>query len=182
MRYRVAFAKRFESDGRESATDPTAAVDVLLADGVVADKALVERLEPFAQHSQETLDEDDAFLASAAPEVWEYDVVDERAGEFEDALRNAETVIEFDVLDKDTTESSEVSDVALSDSNPFAVQENGSSVRAGGEGANDLTILTEDDRRLGLTNRGPSPDRNGKPANRTDPSSTLRRPKSRKRA
>lgn len=65
MRYRVAFEKRLQSDGHESPIDPTALLDEELADGVVAEKVFVERLEPDAQHSQETLDEDDAFLALA---------------------------------------------------------------------------------------------------------------------
>jgi hypothetical protein len=40
-----------------------------------------------ARHPQETLDEDDAFLGSAVPEVWECEVVNERKDEFEDGLR-----------------------------------------------------------------------------------------------
>jgi hypothetical protein len=77
MRYRVAFTRE------DSTMRPSAELDMNLSDGVVAEKVLVEELESDAQHSQEELDEDDSFLGSAAAEVWEYDVVDVRAQEFE---------------------------------------------------------------------------------------------------
>ena len=60
-----------------------------LPDGVVVEKNFVERLESMAQHSQEVLDEDDAFLGRAGTEVWEYEIVNDRASEFEDALKNS---------------------------------------------------------------------------------------------
>ena len=63
MRYRVTFAKRFESDGEASRIDPTKFLD--LPEGVVQEKDIVETLEPESMHSQEVMDEDDAFLASA---------------------------------------------------------------------------------------------------------------------
>ena len=44
MTYRVTFAKRFEPDGQASALDPTAELDVYLADGIVLDKVFVQRL------------------------------------------------------------------------------------------------------------------------------------------
>ena len=69
------------------------------ADGVVAEKSFVERLESQAEHSQEVLDEDDAFLGLAATEVWEYDVADGRDQEFRDALVNSQMVIEFEELE-----------------------------------------------------------------------------------
>ena len=72
MTYRVAFAKRFQSDGTESALDPSSELDIDIPDGVVASKEMVERFEPSAQHSQEVLDEDDAFLGLASAEVCEY--------------------------------------------------------------------------------------------------------------
>lgn len=82
----------------------------MLPEGVVADKIFVERLEPQAQHSQGVLDEDDAFLGSAAPELWEYDVVDERAPEFEDAIRRAGRILEYEIVDSTATDASEASD------------------------------------------------------------------------
>src|SRR5436305_10756294 len=100
MRYRVAFAKRFQSDGEESAINPTAELDVDIPDGVVADKVFVQTLQPASQHSQMVLDEDDAWLGLAGTEVWEYDVVDDRKQEFIDAMRNSETVMEFSELDE----------------------------------------------------------------------------------
>jgi hypothetical protein len=116
MTYRVAFAKRFQSDGTESTLDPTAELDVYLADGVVADKRFVERFEPESKHSQEVLDEDDAFLGSAAAEVWEYVVLDDRAEEFEDAIRNSQTVMEFQVTDETVTDTADLSrDAPLGD-------------------------------------------------------------------
>ena len=108
MTYRVAFAKRFQSDGNESVLDPTSELDVYIPDGVVADKVFVERFDPEAKHNQEVLDEDDAFLGSAAAEIWEYDVVDERAAEFEDAIGNSNVVMEFQIVDETSTEQSEV--------------------------------------------------------------------------
>src|SRR4051812_48722733 len=115
MTYRVAFARRFQSDGDASVIDPTGDLDVYLPDGVVADKVFVERLEPMASHNQEVLDEDDAFLGAAGTEVWEYDVVDERKQEFEDAIRNSETVMEFEVVDETSTEPDEVTGSPLSE-------------------------------------------------------------------
>jgi hypothetical protein len=99
MTYRVTFAKRYQSDGQPSTLDPSAELEVYLADGVVLDKALVQGLEPEAKHNQEELDEDDAFLGMAAAEVWEYQVEDGRETEFEDAIRNSQTVMEFEVID-----------------------------------------------------------------------------------
>lgn len=136
MTYRVAFAKRFQSDGTESALDPSSELDVYIADGVVAFKEMVERFEPQAQHSQEVLDEDDAFLGSASAEVWEYDVVDERAQEFEDAMRNSQTVMEFEVIDETPTTADEVTGVALGDSSSRAPDRfiEGEEVTRGGSG------------------------------------------------
>ena len=99
MTYRVTFAKRYQSDGQPSELDPSAELDVYLADGVVVDKVFVQRFDPEAKHSQEQLDEDDAFLGMAAPEVWEYQVEDGREQEFEEAIRNSQTVMEFEVID-----------------------------------------------------------------------------------
>jgi hypothetical protein len=98
MRYRVAFAKRFESDGEPSGIDPTKFLD--LADGVVRDKVLVEGLEPESMHSQEVMDEDDAFLGRAAAEVWEFEITDGREDEFVFALTNSGTVMEYDQVDE----------------------------------------------------------------------------------
>ncbi len=58
-------------------------VEVL--DGVVLNAAKAEVIEPAGLHSQEVMDEDDAFL-SIGTEVWEYEVADGRQQEFIDAL------------------------------------------------------------------------------------------------
>ena len=97
MRYRVTFAKRFEPDGEPSTIGPTNFLD--LADGVVEEKAIVETLEPESMHSQEVMDEDDAFLGRAAAEVWEYEVADGRQDEFVAALVASGTVMEYDRMD-----------------------------------------------------------------------------------
>ena len=143
MRYRVVFAKRFQSDGSASNLNPVAEMDVYIPDGVVADKEFVERFEPEAKHSQEVLDEDDAWLGLAAPEVWEYDVVDTRRQDFEDAMRNSETVMEFSVIDETSTEPDEATGVNLLDGDDRAperindsddVSRGGSGVRAVDDG------------------------------------------------
>ena len=100
MRYRVTFAKRFESDGEPSSIDPTEFLD--LADGVVQEKVLVETLEPESVHGQEVMDEDDAFLGRAAAEIWDYEVAEGRQDEFVTALEVSGTLMEYDVLDTPT--------------------------------------------------------------------------------
>lgn len=109
MRYRVAFTKREESTMR-----PSAELDLNLSDGVVAEKVLVEELDSEAQHGEEGLDEDDSFLGSAAAEVWEYDVVDERAREFDDALKNADLILEYEVIDDAVTDPADAAGNRLS--------------------------------------------------------------------
>lgn len=99
MTYRVTFAKRFQSDGEPSALDPSTELDVYLAEGIVLDKVYVRSIEPEAKHSQEVLDEDDAFLGMAAAESWEYQIEEGREKEFEDAIGNSQTVMEFEVID-----------------------------------------------------------------------------------
>jgi hypothetical protein len=115
MRYRVSFAKRFQSDGNESVLNPTAELDVDIPDGVVADKVFVGRFDPESKHSQEVLDEDDAFLGSAAAELWEYDVVDGQEQEFIDAMTNSETVMEFAVIDETSTDPEDAIGTDLDD-------------------------------------------------------------------
>ena len=191
----MAFAKRFQSDGNESAVNPTADADIDIPDDVVADKVFVGRFDPQSKHSQEVLDEDDAWLGLAAAELWEYDIVDGREQEFIDALRNSETVMEFSVIDETAVDSGDLSSTRLADSDDKApdrtdlvrdVEQSGSGVRsgddgpagqptgdpsAGGMGASkrylesdaiaeqsggidDLTVVSADDPRLGLTNYG----------------------------
>lgn len=86
---------------------PSAELDLNLADGVVAEKVLVEELPSEAQHGEDSLDEDDAFLGSAAAEVWEYEVVDGRSTEFEEALQNSDLVLEFEIVDDSATDPAE---------------------------------------------------------------------------
>jgi len=54
--------------------------------------------EPAALHPQETLDEDDDFLALGT-EVWEYEVADGREQEFIEALENSRMVLDYEQLD-----------------------------------------------------------------------------------
>ena len=140
MIYRVAFTKRMESDGADSGMQPSAELDQNLADGVVADKVVVEEVESDAQHSQEVLDEDDAFLGSAATEVWDYQVVDDRAREFEQALQNSDLVLEYDIVDLEITSRDDASLTTPAAGRVYPkdggndaldVTSNGSGVRAG---------------------------------------------------
>ena len=96
MKYRVAFKERTDGDGKPS-ENPPEYVELDLLDGVVLDHSFVERLEPAAMHSQETLDEDDSFI-SVGTEVWEYDSAEGRDQEFLDALVNSAMVMEYEPL------------------------------------------------------------------------------------
>jgi hypothetical protein len=177
MIYRVAFTKRMESDGADSGMQPSAELDQNLSDGVVADKVLVEQLESDAQHSQEVLDEDDAFLGSAATEVWDYQVVDDRAPEFEQALQNSDLVLEYDIVDLELTSRDDAALTTAGATRVYPadggndardVTSRGSGVRAGddgpagmptgpasdlgpGDSVDDLNVTSADDPRLGLT-------------------------------
>jgi hypothetical protein len=73
-------------------------VDIDVADGVVLDKAFVQRDEPVALHNEETLEEDDSFL-SIGSETWDYEIADGREDEFLDALRNSQMAFECVELD-----------------------------------------------------------------------------------
>jgi hypothetical protein len=116
VRYRITFTRRFESDGREGSIGPSFALDSSLADGVVAEKVFAGRLEPQAQHSQAVLNADDVFPGSAAPEIWEYEIVDERAAEFEEGILRSGGVLEYEVLDEAETDPEDVTgDIPASD-------------------------------------------------------------------
>jgi hypothetical protein len=183
MRYRVAFSKRIQSDGDDSTMRPSAELDLNLNEGVVAEKSFVEQLESDAQHSQEVLDEDDAFLASATAEVWDYDVVDARCAEFEDALQNSDLVLEYEVVDDTATDAVDASTDSVDPGSVYpsyggSETTEGSGLRAGDDGpagmptvdptagglnvnpvpesggTEDLQIKSADDATLGLTNRG----------------------------
>ncbi len=183
MRYRVAFAKRVQSDGDESAMRPSAELHQNLPEGVVAEKVFIEQ-ESEAQRSQEVLDEDDAFLGSAAPEVWEYEVVDDRAAEFEDAIKKSDLVMEYDVVDISVTEKDDASPIGVADLGVFPADggtggddpagtptgdpsagglnvgksnDAGELVHAGSGGIDHLNVTMANDPRLGLTNRGQKP-------------------------
>ena len=144
MRYRIAFTKRLQSDGGDSGMRPSAELDLNLADGIVAEKEFVEQIESDAQHSQEVMDEDDAFLGSASPEVWEYEVVNARAKEFEEAIQNSDLVLEYDVVDNTLTTADEISSGVLTNRGVYPrdgtrhkkaeVTAAGSGLRAGDDG------------------------------------------------
>ena len=168
----MAFAKRYQSDGSESAIDPTADLDVEIPDGVVAAKDFVGRLEPESQHGQEVLDEDDAWLGLAAAELWEYDVVDGREQDFIDAIQNSEVVMEYSLLDETSVDPEDVTAVPLSDSSTKIVrggpdaratddgpagQPTGTAAQTAGNdssgGIDDLSVVGGSDPKLGLTAR-----------------------------
>jgi hypothetical protein len=117
MKYRVAFAKRLDSGMR-----PSVELDLNLSDGVVADKVFVEQLESASDHGEDAIQndgEDDGFLSSAAPEVWDYEVVDGRGPEFEQALQNSELVLEYDVVDDTLTSRDELDGTPLRSSRVY---------------------------------------------------------------
>jgi hypothetical protein len=93
--YKVTFTKRFNSEGEESDRPETF---VQVVDGVVLNAAKAEVVEPPGMHSQEVLDEDDAFL-SLGSEVWEYEVATGREQEFIDALEASRKVIQYEQVD-----------------------------------------------------------------------------------
>ena len=152
-----------------------------MSDGVVAEKMFVEQLETDADHGEETLDEDDDFLGSAAPEIWEYEVVDARVAEFEEALKNSDLVLEYDVVDTEATTAEDSPAGVLGDGGVYpsereseaAAPQPGSSsagspsagssdeeaelVYSNSGGIDDLNVVKANDPRLGLTNRGTHP-------------------------
>ena len=83
--YKVMFTKRFNSEGEE-ADRPENFVEVLGRSR--PERREAEVIEPAGMHSQEVMDEDDAFL-SIGTEVWEYEVADGRQQEFIDALEQS---------------------------------------------------------------------------------------------
>jgi len=118
MRYQVVFEKRSRTDGEASAIDPTLQLDSELPDGVLADKNLVEWIESDAQHSQEALDEDDAFLGMASVEVWEYEVFAGRDDEFKDAIKRSKVVLEYTLTDETDTLQEDAIPLTLKDPQP----------------------------------------------------------------
>src|SRR3954454_17743504 len=120
MRYRIVFATRLVTHGSETALDPTAVSDVYILYGVVTDKVFVERFEPGSQHNQEVLDHHDPWLGLASPEVWEYDVLDDRQQDFIDAMQNSGTVMEFAVIDETSIDGADAGPAPLGDSSTKA--------------------------------------------------------------
>lgn len=97
MKYQVTFRERTDGTGEPSERPPDF-LEPELTDGVVLDAVFVERLEPDNMHVEEAMDEDDSFL-SIGSEIWEYDVAEDRKQEFEDALKNSQMVMEYEVID-----------------------------------------------------------------------------------
>lgn len=125
---------------------PSAELDLNLSDGVVAEKVLVEELDSEAQHGEEGLDEDDSFLGSAAAEVWEYEVVDARAREFEDALKNSDLIFESEVVDDTVTEAADAATTRLGQGGVYPGR-----VEPEDTDDDDLQIKKANDSSLGLT-------------------------------
>jgi hypothetical protein len=76
MIYRVAFNK----SGKQTSAD----LDRKLAGGIVTGKRFIEQ-------------------GSAVHEVWDYQVIENRAREFEQALKSSDLVIEYDIVDLELT-------------------------------------------------------------------------------
>lgn len=92
MRYRVTFMERTDAAGQPTEFPPDF-VTIDLPDGVVLDRAFVERTEPSAEHSEERLGEDDSFL-SVGSETWDYEVANDRKDEFLAAVKNSRLAME----------------------------------------------------------------------------------------
>jgi hypothetical protein len=98
MKYRVVFRERSNEQGQQ-AEDPTQFLDPQLDDETVLDAQLIGRLEPESLHNSDRIEEDDGWLARSTPEIWEYDVADEKQNDFVAALQNSGMVIEFEPLE-----------------------------------------------------------------------------------
>lgn len=97
MKYRVAFMERTNGMG-EPSENPRAYLIPELEDGIVRESRFIERDEPASLHGEGMMEEDDDFLSVAA-EVWEYDIEDGRGDDFENALRNTQMVIDYEIID-----------------------------------------------------------------------------------
>src|SRR5690349_6702151 len=104
MRYRVTFMERTGADGERSEI-PTDYLAIEVPDGVVLDRAFIERTKPQALHNEEQLEEDDSFL-SVGSESWDYDVADDRTDEFLAAAKNSQMVIDCEELEPSTEPTS----------------------------------------------------------------------------
>jgi hypothetical protein len=82
----------------EPSENPPDYLEIQAADGVILDKAMVQRDAPLALHNEETLEEDDSF-ESIGSETWDYDVADGREREFLTAAKNSKMVMECVPLD-----------------------------------------------------------------------------------
>jgi len=96
--FRVTFMERTGGSG-EPAENPTEYVAIDLPEGVVQEKQFVERTQPAAMHSEDSLEEDDDFL-SVGSETWDYSVADSREKDFIAALENSQMVMEYVRLDE----------------------------------------------------------------------------------
>jgi hypothetical protein len=97
MKYKVVFRELSNWQGEKS-SNPSDFLDTQLDEETVLDSRFVGRNRPFAQHSSDKVEEDDAFL-SLGSEVWEYDVADGKDQAFKDALLNSGVVMEFEPLE-----------------------------------------------------------------------------------
>jgi len=92
MTYRVTFMERTNGAGQPTEFPPDY-LAIQVPDGVILDKAFVERDEPTAVHVEESLEEDDSFL-SVGSETWDYEIVGGREQEFLDAVKNSRMAME----------------------------------------------------------------------------------------
>ncbi len=67
---------------------------IQVPDGVVVDRAFVERTMPEAMHNVEQLEEDDSFL-SVGSETWDYEIAEGREDEFLAAVQNSRIAMEW---------------------------------------------------------------------------------------
>jgi hypothetical protein len=98
MKYRVTFMERTNARGEPSEFPPDY-LEIQAADGVILDKAFVQRDEPLAMHNEESLEEQDDFL-SIGSETWDYDVAPGREEEFLTAVLNSKMAMECMALEE----------------------------------------------------------------------------------
>lgn len=84
----------------EPSESPTDYVTIEVPDGVVLEKTFIERAQPSALHSEESLEEDDSFL-SVGSETWDYEIADGREDDFIAALQNSQMVMEYVSIDQE---------------------------------------------------------------------------------
>lgn len=97
MIYHVTFRQRFNQQGIALAS-PNPLLN--LPDGVVERAELLQDTEPDSVHVEEDMEEDDDLLPFGN-EIWEYQVCDDRADEFVNALKESGIVLDYETIEQE---------------------------------------------------------------------------------